>query len=167
MLIEDQYGVGDVIDTGLAAGTVEGVSLRTTRLRDTEGIVWHIPNGEIRRVGNKSQQWARVVLDIPVAYDSDIARATEVIRRAAQEVASSPELGSVITDDPEVWGIEQVEPDRVMIRLAVKTLPLEQWNVARALRARLKAALDGAGIAPASESVITYRAQSGAPERDR
>ena len=167
MLIEDQYGVGDVIDTGLATGTVEGVSLRTTRLRDTEGIVWHIPNGEIRRVGNKSQQWARVVLDIPVAYDSDIARATEVIRRAATEVASSPELGSVITDDPEVWGIEQVEPDRVLIRLAVKTLPLEQWNVARALRARLKAALDGAGIAPASESVITYRAQSGAPERDR
>src|SRR6476660_2013502 len=90
MLIADQYGVGDVIDTGLATGTVEGVSLRTTRLPDTEGIVWHIPNGEIRRVGNKSQQWARVVLDIPVAYDSDIARATDVIRRAAGEVASSP-----------------------------------------------------------------------------
>src|SRR6478736_6412047 len=163
MLIEDQYGVGDVIDTGLATGTVEGVSLRTTRLRDTEGIVWHIPNGEIRRVGNKSQQWARVVLDIPVAYDSDIARATDVIRRAAGEVASSPEFGSMITDDPEVWGIEQIEPDRVLIRLAVKTLPLDQWSVARALRARLKAALDGAGIAPASESVITYRAQGGAP----
>jgi small conductance mechanosensitive channel len=167
MLIEDQYGVGDVIDTGVATGTVEGVSLRTTRLRDTEGVVWHIPNGEIRRVGNKSQQWARVVLDIPVAYDSDIARATDVIRRGASEVASSPELGSVITEPPEIWGIEQIESDHVLIRLAVKTLPLEQWRVARALRARLKAALDGAGIAPASESVITYRASSGAPGQDR
>ncbi len=167
MLIEDQYGVGDVIDTGVATGTVEGVSLRTTRLRDTEGVVWHIPNGEIRRVGNKSQQWARVVLDIPVAYDADIGRATDVIRRAAGEVASSPDLGSVITDEPEVWGIERVESDRVMIRLAVKTLPLAQWKVARALRARLKAALDGAGIAPASASVITYRAQGGPPGRDR
>ena len=77
--------------------------------------MWHIPNGEIRRVGNKSQQWARVVLDIPVAYDADIGRATDVIRRAAAEVASGPDLGSVITDDPEVWGIEQVEADHVLI----------------------------------------------------
>ena len=74
MLIEDQYGVGDVIDTGVATGTVEGVSLRTTRLRDAEGTVWHVPNGEIRRVGNKSQQWARAMLDVPVAYDTDIER---------------------------------------------------------------------------------------------
>ena len=80
MLIEDQYGVGDVIDTGVATGTVEGVSLRTTRLRDAEGIVWHIPNGEIRRVGNKSQQWSRVLLDIPVAYDADIDARRDVIR---------------------------------------------------------------------------------------
>ncbi len=167
MLIEDQYGVGDVIDTGVATGTVEGVSLRTTRLRDTEGIVWHIPNGEIRRVGNKSQQWSRVVLDIPVAYNSDIERATEVIRRAAADVASSPDLGSVITEPPEVWGLEQIEADRVFIRLAVKTLPLEQWRVARALRARLKVALDGEGFTPASESVITYRAQGGPPENER
>ncbi len=74
MLIEDQYGVGDVIDTGVATGTVEGVSLRTTRVRDAEGTVWHVPNGEIRRVGNKSQQWSRVILDVAVAYDADIER---------------------------------------------------------------------------------------------
>ena len=73
MLAEDQYGVGDVIDTGEATGTVEGVSLRTTRLRDVEGVVWHIPNGEIRRIGNMSQQWSRALLDVPVAYDADIA----------------------------------------------------------------------------------------------
>src|SRR6185312_10526168 len=75
MIIEDQYGVGDVIDTGVATGTVEGVSLRTTRLRDAEGVVWHIPNGTILRVGNKSQQWARALLDIPVAYDGVLAAA--------------------------------------------------------------------------------------------
>ena len=75
MLIEDQYGVGDVIDTGVATGTVEGVSLRTTRLRDVDGVVWHVPNGEIRRVGNKSQQWSRAVVDVPVAYDADVDRA--------------------------------------------------------------------------------------------
>lgn len=167
MLIEDQYGVGDVIDTGVAIGTVEGVSLRTTRLRDAEGTVWHVPNGEIRRVGNKSQQWTRVILDVSVAYDADIERATYVIRSAAEATKSDPELGSVITDDPEVWGIEAVEGDHVLIRLAVKTVPLEQWKVARGLRARLKAALDDAGIAPASESVITYRVAGSPPGRDR
>jgi small-conductance mechanosensitive channel len=167
MLIEDQYGVGDVIDTGVAIGTVEGVSLRTTRLRDAEGTVWHIPNGEIRRVGNKSQQWSRVLLDVPVAYDADIERATFVIRDAARAMAEDPKYSSLITEEPDVWGIEQVEADHVLIRLAVKTLPLEQWVVARALRARLKAALDDAGIAPASESVITYRAQGSPPAGDR
>jgi moderate conductance mechanosensitive channel len=165
MIIEDQFGVGDVIDTGVATGTVEGVSLRTTRLRDAEGTVWHIPNGGILRVGNKSQQWTRVIMDVAVAYDADLQRATYAIRSAADDVANDPDFASVITDEPEVWGIEQVESDHVLIRLAVKTEPLEQWRVARALRARIKAALDDAGIGPASESVITYRAEGGAPPR--
>ena len=90
MVIEDQYGVGDVIDTGVASGTVEGVSLRTTRLRDAEGVVWHVPNGEIRGVGNKSQQWARALLDIPVAYDADLTAATAAIRAGADAVADRP-----------------------------------------------------------------------------
>lgn len=167
MLVEDQYGVGDVIDTGVASGTVEGVSLRTTRLRDGEGVVWHVPNGEIRRVGNKSQQWSRVILDVAVAYDTDIDRAMFVIRNAAEVAQSDHDLGAVITDDPEIWGVEAVEADHVLIRLAVKTVPLEQWKVARALRARIKAALDDAGIAPASESVVTYRAESSQPRPDR
>jgi moderate conductance mechanosensitive channel len=167
MIIEDQYGVGDVIDTGVATGTVEGVSLRTTRLRDAEGTVWHIPNGGILRVGNKSQQWTRVIMDVAVAYDADLPRATYAIRSGAESVAADPDFSSVITDDPEVWGIEQVEADHVVIRLAVKTEPLEQWRVARELRARIKAALDDAGIGPASESVITYRAEGGPPRPDR
>ncbi len=167
MLIEDQYGVGDVIDTGEATGTVEGVSLRTTRLRDAEGTVWHVPNGEIRRVGNKSQQWSRVILDVAVAYNADVARASRVIRDVAEAMATDPEYGGAITDEPELWGVEAVEAERVMIRLAVKTLPLEQWRVARALRERLKAALDAAGIAPVSPPPITYTVEGGTPAPDR
>jgi small conductance mechanosensitive channel len=163
MLLEDQYGVGDVIDIGGTAGTVEGVSLRTTRLRDAEGVVWHVANGEIRKVGNKSQQWSRVVLDITVAYDADMERAMEIIKRTALALATEPEFHDLVTEEPEVWGIESVETDHVLIRLAVKTLPLEQWRVARALRARLKVALDDAGIPPTAESVVTYRAEGGAP----
>jgi small conductance mechanosensitive channel len=162
MLLEDQYGVGDVIAIDNVSGTVEGVSLRTTRLRDAEGVVWHVANGEIRKLGNKSQQWSRVVLDITVAYDADIERAGEVIKRTAAALADEPSFRDLITEEPEVWGIESVETDHVLIRLAVKTLPLEQWKVARALRARLKTALDDAGIPPASETVVTYRAEGGA-----
>src|SRR4051812_228012 len=96
MLMEDQFGVGDVIDTGVAGGgstvtgTVEGVSLRTTRLRDVDGVVWHIPNGTILRVGNKSQQWSRAVVDVPVAFQADIAAATDVIRDVTQQVWHDP-----------------------------------------------------------------------------
>ena len=89
MLIEDQYGVGDVVDVGEASGTVEAVSLRVTRLRDQNGTVWHVPNGEIRRVGNKSQQWARAVLDVPVAPNADLERAAAVIAEAAAGVWAS------------------------------------------------------------------------------
>jgi small-conductance mechanosensitive channel len=167
MLIEDQYGVGDVIDTGEATGTVEGVSLRTTRLRDAEGTVWHVPNGEIRRVGNMSQQWSRVILDVAVAYNADLEQASQIIRDVALAMTDDPELGTLITDEPELWGVERVEAEQVMIRLAVRTLPLEQWRVARALRERLKAALDEAGIAPTSPAPITYSVEGGPPEPDR
>jgi len=163
MLVEDQYGVGDVIDTGVASGTVEGVSLRTTRLRDAEGVVWHVPNGSILRVGNKSQQWARALLDVPVAYDSDLRVATDAIRDAARSVAADPSYERYVIDEPEVLGVEQVTNDQVVIRLGVKTEPLEQWRVARELRVRVKAALDAAGIHPLGASVVTYRAEGGPP----
>jgi small conductance mechanosensitive channel len=159
MLLEDQYGVGDVIDTGVATGTVEGVSLRTTRLRDAEGVVWHVPNGEIRRVGNKSQQWSRAVLDVAISYDADLVRATDVIKTAADGLWHDPAYRGVITAEPEVWGVEQVTADQVLVRLAVRTQPLEQWRVARELRARLKAALDAAGIARSAAPVVTYRSE--------
>jgi moderate conductance mechanosensitive channel len=146
MLLEDQYGVGDVIDTGLATGTVEALSLRTTRLRDVEGVVWHVPNGEIHRVGNKSQQWARALVDVAIAYDTDLERAIDVIRGAADEVRRSDEVGGSMLGEPEVLGIESLSPDRVVIRVVARTRPQQEEVVTRALRARVKQKLDEAGI---------------------
>jgi small-conductance mechanosensitive channel len=146
MVLEDQFGVGDVIDVGDASGTVEALSLRTTRLRDVEGVVWHVPNGEIRRVANKSQQWSRAVLDIPVALETDIELATRVIKETADVVWREPPWSTMILGEPEVWGVEELGTHGVVIRLVVKTRPLEQWAVARELRARVKPAFDRAGI---------------------
>ena len=147
MLFEDQYGVGDVVDVGEAAGAVEKFSLRTTTLRDVNGTVWHIPNSEIRRVGNKSQLWSRAVLDIDVAYDTDIRRAEGIIQRVADELWADPGFtGGDIIDPPEVWGVERLGADGVSIRLVVKTDPAEQWVIGRELRLRIKEALDEAGI---------------------
>jgi small-conductance mechanosensitive channel len=146
MLIEDQFGVGDVIDAGEASGTVEGVSLRTTRLRDVEGTVWHVPNGEIRRVGNKSQQWSRALLDVQIAYDADIDEARRIIKEVADDVWHDDEVGPSVIEEPEVWGVESFGPTGVAVRLVVKTRPSDQWKVLRELRARLKRALDAAGI---------------------
>ena len=164
MLVEDQFGVGDVIDVGGAvggpaagvSGTVEGVSLRTTRLRDVEGVVWYVPNGEIKRVGNKSQQWSRALLDIEVDRDTDIAKAIEVIKRTADAMWQHDGWRDSILSEPDVWGLEELGAQSMKIRLVVQTLPLEQWRVARELRARIKAALDDAGIETPRET-ITYR----------
>jgi small conductance mechanosensitive channel len=146
MLMEDQYGVGDIIDAGEASGTVEAVTLRTTRLRDVQGTVWHIPNGTIQRVGNKSQQWARALLDIQVAYGTDIDEASGVIKHIADELWRDEAWAGKILDEPEVWGIEQLGPDAIVIRLVVKTQPSEQFAVSRELRRRLSEAFYREGI---------------------
>lgn len=147
MLVEDQYGVGDVIDVGDVTGTVERVTLRTTRLRDVNGVLWHVPNGEVKRVGNLSQLWSRAVLDIEVAYDTDLRLAQGVLQRVADEVWRDPEfLGGDIIEPPEVWGVENLGSSGIALRLVVKTDPAEQWVVARELRLRIKEAFDEAGI---------------------
>ncbi len=152
IIFEDQLGVGDVVDLGVASGTVEEVTLRTTRLRDVEGVVWHVPNGEIKRVGNKSQQWSRAVVDVPIAGNADLDRARAVIAQTADALAQEPRWREKILDAPEVWGVESFTLDAVTIRLVVKTQPAEQFRVARELRSRLKLALDAAGIAAAPTS---------------
>jgi small conductance mechanosensitive channel len=162
MLVEDQYGVGDVIDAGPATGTVEAVSLRTTRLRDVNGVVWHIPNGTIDRIGNKSQQWSRALLDVQVAYDTDVDFAGDVIKRSIVEGWNSERWRNVILEEPEVWGVEDLGSDGVTIRVVVKTLPSEQFAVARHLRARIKAAFEDAGIEiPFPQRTVWHRTDDG------
>jgi small conductance mechanosensitive channel len=146
MLLEDQFGVGDVIDFGDAVGTVEGVSLRTTRVRSVDGTLWHVPNGTIARIGNKSQEWSRALLDVEVAYSTDLAHAQELIKRVADDMWRNDPLGGSILEEPEVWGIESLAASGVVIRMVVKTLPSDQWKVMRALRQRIKDAFDTEGI---------------------
>lgn len=146
MLIEDQYGVGDIVDVGDAAGVVEEVKLRTTRLRDVNGTVWFIPNGEIRRIGNKSQQWARAVLDIEVAYDTDIAHAARIIKEVADSVWRDSLDTATVLEEPEIWGVESFGANAIAIRLVLKVEPGEQFATSREVRRRIKEAFDAEGI---------------------
>ncbi len=146
MILEDQYGVGDAVDAGEASGIVEAVGLRVTRLRSVDGTVWHVRNGEILRLGNMSQGWSRALLDVSVAYDTDTDHAAAVLKRVADEVWKDDELGKLVLEEPEVWGVENLGVDGIAIRLVVKTAPLEQWNVARELRRRVKTAFAQEGI---------------------
>ena len=147
MLIEDHYGVGDVVDVGYATGTVEEVSLRSTTIRDIRGTVWHVPNGEIARVGNFSQLWSKALLEIEVAYDTDLRMAMGVIQRVANEFWEDPEWGGdELSECPDVLGVQSLGASGIALRVAVKTEPSMQWSVERELRLRLKEAFDEAGI---------------------
>jgi small-conductance mechanosensitive channel len=146
MLVEDQYAVGDIIDVGEAGGVVEAISLRTTQVRDVNGTLWYFPNGEIHRVANKSQQWARAVLDIEVAYDTDVDHATRVIKEVADSVWNDHLESATVIEEPEIWGVEMFGESAIAIRLVVKTEPGEQFATARAVRGRLIEAFDTEGI---------------------
>ncbi len=158
MLFEDQYGIGDVVDLGEATGVVEAVTLRVTRLRDVNGTVWYIRNGEVMRVGNMSQNWARTVLDVSVAYGEDLARVRAVLEALCHEMWAEQEFRERTLEEPEVWGVERMEADGIAVRVAIKTAPLEQWAVARILRQRIKERFDREGIEiPFPQRVLWHR----------
>ncbi|SDU82267.1 mechanosensitive ion channel family protein [Jiangella alkaliphila] len=142
MLLEDQYGVGDVVDMGHAVGTVEAVSLRITRLRSVDGTVWYVRNGEVVRVGNSSYGWSRVLLDVHIPADAEVTRARRLLEDVVADLAADDRWGELILEPPEVWGVEDLTPDGVLIRVVIKTKPLEQWGVARELRERIKSRFD-------------------------
>ena len=152
MLVEDQYGVGDVITVGDATGTVENVTLRITRVRDVNGIVWHIRNGAIEKVGNESQGWARAVIDFPVPFASDLAATRNLLQETGDVMWSEPAWRAVMLEAPEVWGAQEISKDGVVMRMVAKTAPLRQWEVEREMRARVKAALYEAGIFAAAKA---------------
>jgi small conductance mechanosensitive channel len=160
MLFEDQYGVGDVIDVGEASGTVEAVSLRVTRLRDVNGTVWYVRNGEIPRVGNMSQNWARSVLDVGIGYHEDLAKVRRVLQEVAHDLWDDEDFKGLIIEEPEVWGVESLTPDGVTMRVTLKTAPMEQWNIARQMRERIKARFDYEGIEmPFPQQVVWNRTE--------
>ncbi|MFB9595660.1 mechanosensitive ion channel family protein [Saccharothrix longispora] len=146
MMLEDQYGVGDVVDLGPATGTVEAVALRITTIRDTNGTVWYVRNGEILRVGNSSQGFAVAVVDLPLAYGANLSTATEVLTAAVDKAAAEELMAKDVTDKPQVLGVEKVTPEGITMRVTVKVRPGRQWAVQRALRAKLMPALEDAGI---------------------
>ena len=155
MVIEDQLGVGDVVDLGPATGIVEVVGIRVTQIRDVNGTLWFVRNGEILRVGNMSQGWARVITDLAVPYDTDVEAVQERMLQVAADLAATPRWRSRIVERPELWGIESVSADAVVLRIVVKTRTTAKDDVARELRKRLKAALDEMGISlPSLSSVV-------------
>ncbi len=146
MLIEDQYGVGDWIEVDGRFGVVERVGLRSTAFRDVDGVVHHVLNGYIQRVGNLSQEWARATLDVPIALDADVAAAKALINKVATDLAADPVWGQDVIGPPEVWGVQEFGPDGVRIRVVIPTKPLRNWDLTRQLRERLKIAFDAARI---------------------
>jgi small-conductance mechanosensitive channel len=138
IILEDQYGVGDVVDLGEASGTVEAVGLRITRLRDAHGVVWYVRNGEVLRVGNKSQGYAQVVIDMPVAHDTDLERCRTVMQDVADAMYAEEQWSEVLLAPPESLGVESITAEGVTLRLQVRTTNADQWRVGRELRQRLK-----------------------------
>jgi small-conductance mechanosensitive channel len=147
MMLEDQYGVGDVVDVGEASGTVEAVGLRITTMRDLNGTVWYVRNGEILRVGNSSQGFAVAVVDVPIGYGADVGQATDILGRVAREATESEPVSNDVIAPAEVLGVERVSAvEGIMLRTTVKVRPGRQWAVQRMLRARIVAAFEDAGI---------------------
>ncbi|PRY51338.1 small conductance mechanosensitive channel [Geodermatophilus tzadiensis] len=146
IILEDQYGVGDVVDLGEASGTVEAVGLRITRLRDVNGVVWYARNGEVLRVGNKSQGYAQVVIDMPVAHDTDLERCRRAMQEVADAMYGEEEWAAVLLAEPESLGVEQITAEGVFMRLQVRSTNADQWRVARELRMRLKERFLAEGI---------------------
>jgi small conductance mechanosensitive channel len=146
MLAEDQYGVGDLIDMGQATGIVEGVGLRVTRLRDADGAVWFVRNGEVLRVANKSQGWSRATVDVLVLPSADLDRVRALLREVGEELAAEPAWAERLDGRPEVLGLEHVAGETATVRLTVKTKPLQGDAVARELRERAYRRLEAAGV---------------------
>ncbi|MGE3284644.1 MAG: mechanosensitive ion channel family protein [Pseudonocardia sp.] len=146
MLLEDQLGVGDVVDLGQASGTVEAVGLRITTVRDAYGTVWYVRNGEILRVGNKSQDFAVAVVDLPLAHQADFGDATEIADSVATERVAREDLADWVLAPPEVLGVEKATAEGVTLRVTVRVAPGKQFAVQRALYAAVSDAFDDAGL---------------------
>ena len=146
ILLEDQCGVGDEIDTGVVSGTVEALTLRLTQVRGADGTLWSLANGTIARIGNKNRNWSRGTVDILVGHDADLDHAIELCHSAAIEACTAPSVAEVILDQPTILGVERIEASGTVVRIAVRTQPGKQGPVLREIRLAVKRTLDTEGI---------------------
>lgn len=152
IIFEDQYGVGDWVDLDGVSGEVERMGLRTTQLRDSQGTLWFIRNGEILRVGNSSQEWAKSLVEIGFAATTKVEAAENLLRKVADRLKADPEFSPLIIGDLEIMGVEQLTSDRYLVRVALKTLPKKQWQIGNEFRRQLllEAQFDGVTVLDAS-----------------
>lgn len=157
IIMEGQFAIGDVIRVGEIAGQVERITLRTTVLRDIEGVVHILPNGEINRVSNLTKAWSRAVLDVNIAFKEDVDRVIDTMREVGLSLADDPKWKPLLIEPPEVLGVQAFTDAGIVIRLIAKTLPLKQWDVARELRRRIKRRFDQEKIEFAVARMALYR----------
>jgi len=162
MIMEDQYGVGDVIDVGEVIGTVEDVTLRITSLRDANGVTWHVRNGEILRVGNKSQGWAQTIVELPIGYDADVEVALTALDKAVAGFAGAATWRDKVLEPPQVLGVQSLTGGAMTLGILAKCVAGEEFSVQRELRLRAKHALDQAGV-PGSRPIGIPPSTGGAP----
>jgi len=160
ILLENQFGVGDVVRMEGVAGVVERMTLRVVMLRDTQGVLHIVPNGQIKLVSNLTRGWARVVLDVSVASREDPDRVIEVMRSVGSELWESERWRPLLLEPVEVPGIESFVDGAVHLRIMVKVLPLKQWEVARELRRRLKLRFDAERIETPRQTLYLGESQS-------
>jgi small conductance mechanosensitive channel len=142
VLLEDQYGINDVVKIGSISGLVEHISLRTTVLRDLEGIVHFIPHGTITTVSNQTHGWSRALFDVGIDYKEDIDRVMEVLMELGRELRRDPAFATLILDDPEMLGVDDLADSSVILKFFMKTRPLQQWTVKREMLKRIKMRFD-------------------------
>jgi small conductance mechanosensitive channel len=159
MLLEGQFGIGDVVQIADVSGVVEKITLRTTVLRDVQGAVHIIPNGEITRVSNLTKTWSRALLDVAIAYKEDIDRVIEILQDVGRELQADPEWGALLIEEPVVHGVERFADSGMIIRMTAKTLPEKQWGTARELRRRIKKRFDQEKIEPPPAYVTVAKGQ--------
>ena len=146
ILLEDQFHVGDVLQAAGVNGQVEQMTLRMTVVRDLQGTVHFIPNGEIKVVSNLTKEWSRVVLEIGVGYEEDVDRVMAVLAEVGRSLTEDESFGKLVLEPPQVLGVEALTDSQVTIRMLAKTVPFKQWEVARELRRRIKSRFDREGI---------------------
>ncbi|MDQ3896882.1 MAG: mechanosensitive ion channel family protein [Actinomycetota bacterium] len=146
ILVEDQYGVGDVITIAEQTGTVEEINLRVTRIRATDGTVWFVPNGEIRKVGNSAKEWSRAIVDVLIPNKADLAAATAAIGEEAAALAQDPAWAECVLEEPEVLGVESMGAANLTVRVSTKTTPTHRAPLAREMRSRITSRLQREGV---------------------